>query len=326
MNMRVTAAALAVLATSVSALADIKIDDHFTVSGYAVASYKYVDASPGGSSHDTNVDTALLGTSFDFKPVSGKVSAAFFNGGFGPTGANELTLLDAYVTVQMADGFSATAGNFLSYMGYESFYPVNMDQITFANGDFLAPIPGYHTGARIDYAGATSSAGFAILDSVYSPKGPIRGDGEIKHNAGFEYFYSYTGIKDLTLWAGIAYDTAGGFQGKQSVTMLDFWASYKVSDKVRVAAEYANKDGGPGAKGYNWLTFLNYSITEKTSCAFRISGEKVTGGPGFTKYTICPAYAITPNVTVRAEYSHQNYTNFTTDSSNYFGVQAVFKL
>jgi len=300
MNMRVTAAALAVLATSVSALADIKIDDHFTVSGYAVASYKYVDASPGGSSHDTNVDTALLGTSFDFKPVSGKVSAAFFNGGFGPTGANELTLLDAYVTVQMADGFSATAGNFLSYMGYESFYPVNMDQITFANGDFLAPIPGYHTGARIDYAGATSSAGFAILDSVYSPKGPIRGDGEIKHNAGFEYFYSYTGI--------------------------NFWASYKVSDKVRVAAEYANKDGGPGAKGYNWLTFLNYSITEKTSCAFRISGEKVTGGPGFTKYTICPAYAITPNVTVRAEYSHQNYTNFTTDSSNYFGVQAVFKL
>ena len=321
MNMRIKAAALGCLAASASVFAEVKLNDNFSVNGYAAASYKYLDVKPGGSSNSTDLDTALLGSTFSFKPVTGAVSVLYTHNGY-----DEVALLDAYVTYKSVDGFSFTAGNFLSYMGYESFYPTNMDQITFANGDFLAPIPGYHTGVRADYAGETSNAGFAIVDSVYSPYSAVRGDGEIRHNAGFEYFYSYTGIKDVTLWAGVAYDTAGGFQGSQSVIMFDFWASYKVSDKVRVAAEYANKNGGPGAKGYNWLAFLNYSINEKVSCAFRVSGEKLTsGGPGFTKYTICPAYTITKNVLVRAEYSHQNYTNAGSDSANYFGVQTVFR-
>lgn len=322
MNMRITTAALAFLAVSGSAMAEVKLNENFAVSGYAAASYKYNDVKPGGSDHSTDIDSALLGSTFNFEPVTGSVSVLYRNG----VSPNEVALLDAYLTYKMVDGYSVTVGKFLSYMGYESFYPTNMDQISWANGDFLAPIPGFHTGARIDYAGETSSAGLAIVDSVYSPHGAIKGDGEIKHNAGFEYFYSYTGVKNLTLWAGAAYDTAGGFQGKTSTTLLDFWASYKVSDTVRVAAEYAHKNGGLGDTGYNWLTFLNYSINEKVSCSFRISGEKLNdGGPSFTKYTFSPGYAITKNISVRAEYSSIDYKNAGADSANFFGVQTIFK-
>ncbi len=335
MNIRTTTAALALLAASLSAMAEIKVNDNFSVNGYATASYWHRSESPGTSFNDTNLDKALLGGTFTFQPVTANVSVLYRN---LPTGApNSVALLDAYLTYKAADGLSFTAGNFLSYMGYEAFHPISMDQITYANGDFLAPIPGYHTGVRIDYSGATSSTGFAVVDSVYSPNGPIRGDGEIKHNAGFEYFYSYTGIKDVTLWAGAVYDTAGGYRRNQAVTMFDFWASYKASDKIRVAAEFAHKNGGDSNTGYNWLAFLDYSINEKVSCAFRISGESVdsytiAGTPavlvpsmGFTKYTICPAYAITKNISVRAEYSHYNYTNYTLDSANEFRVQTVFK-
>ena len=85
--------------------------------------------------------------------------------------------------------------------------------------------------------------------------------------------------------------------------------------------------GGTGAKGYNWLAFYDYSFTDKVSTAFRISGEKMTsGGPSFTKYTVCPALAITANLTVRAEYSYTSYSSYKpTSSTNFFGVQALYK-
>ena len=170
MNTYIKAAALAILAASISAKADVKLNDNFSVNGYAVASYKYLDVKPGGSDNSTDIDSALLGTTFEFKPVTGSVSVLYRHG----VSPDEVALLDANLTYKMVDGYSVTAGKFLSYMGYESFYPTNMDEITFANGDFLAPIPGFHTGARIDYAGQTSSAGLAIVDSVYSPLGPRR--------------------------------------------------------------------------------------------------------------------------------------------------------
>ena len=49
------------------------------------------------------------------------------------------------------------------------------------------------------------------------------------------------------------------------------------------------------------------------------------GGPGFTKYTICPAYAVTDHLTVRAEYSYYSYTNYSTKKASFFGVQGIFK-
>ena len=331
MNMRVKAAAFAFLAASVSAMADIKLNDNISLNGYAVGSYQLTSPSPGASSDTFQVDTALLGSTFTFKPVTGAVSVLYT-----PNTANEVTLLDANVTYDAGGGVSFTGGKFLSYLGYESFYPINMDQISYANGQFLGPIPGYHSGLRLDYSDAANSAGIAVLDSVYSPYNATKGDGELKNNQGFEAFYSYKGIKDVVLWAGLAYDTKGGFQPHDVLT-LDFWASYQIDKAARIAAEYANKDGGPGAKGYNWLAFLDYSFNDKASCAFRVSGENMSdGGPSFTKYTICPGYALTANLTVRAEYSYTKYSGYSTvdnttettinhDSASFFGVQAVFK-
>ncbi len=340
--------AAAILTLAATAFADIKINDNITFSGYAVGGYmnykaqgydavdSLFDASkpiPGGS----NSNDVLTKFTLNYKPVTGVISLNYFPN--LPT--SELTVLDAYVTYDAGSGSSFTLGKFLSYLGYESFYPASMDQISYANGDFLAPIPGYHTGARYDYADKVQAFGVAVVDSVYSPYGGTRGDGEWQHNGGLEVFYSYTGITDVTLWAGLAYDTKGGFQ-PHSVTTLDFWASYNITKAARVAAEYVNKDGGNGNKGYNWITFLDYSFTDKVSCAFRISGEKLSdysvaeddgedgtvlvnvSGPSFTKYTISPAIALTPNLKLRAEYSYYSYSDYITSKANFYGVQVVF--
>ncbi len=336
MNLRSKIAAAVALASTLTAFADIKVNDNLTISGYAAGAYmnykannatsidSLFDASkgvPGGG--DSN--DVLTKFTMQFKPVTGVISLNYFpNVG----GNSEFTVLDAYATFDAGQGVTVTAGKFLSYLGYESFYPANMDQISYADGDFLAPIPGYHTGVKLDYAEKTYGAGVAVLDSVYSPFGPTRGDGELKHNAGFEGYVTYTGVPNLTLWGGFAYDTKGqkAFNQTHEVTTLDFWASYQLTKEARVAAEFVSKDGGPAAKGTNWITFLNYTFTDKVSSTFRISGEEMSdGGPRFTKYTISPAYTINANFLVRAEYSYYSYSKYSSSSANFFGVQAIFK-
>ncbi len=325
--------ATALLTLTAAAHADVKLNDTVTLSGYAVGAYMNYKAS-GATSVDSLFDASkpipgggdsndvLTKFTFNLKPVTGVISLNYFpNVG----GNSEFTVLDAYATYDAGGGVTVTAGKFLSYLGYESFYPASMDQISYADGDFLAPIPGYHSGVKIDYADKVQGVGVAVVDSVYSPFGGTRGDGELKHNAGLEAYYTYTGITDVTLWAGLAYDAKGGFE-THAVTTLDFWASYQATKALRLAAEFVSKDGGVGAKGTNWIVFANYTSSDKVSTTFRVSGEEMSsGGPKFTKYTVCPAYALTSSLTVRAEYSYYSYSNYWTDSASFFGVQGVFK-
>ena len=323
------------VAVALPAFADIKINDNLTISGYAVGAYEHISPDPGkdsdslfnGAKDTPSADALKTNLAFNFKPVTANVSLFYIPN--IPTGAmkNEFTVLDAYVTYDAGGGFSVTGGKFLSYLGYEAFDPVNMTQITYApvTVGTLGAIPAYHTGARLDYGDKDVSYGVALLDSVYSPYGIDKGDGELLHNAGFEGYVKYTGAKDLTLWGGFAFDTKGNFQPEKVLT-LDFWAEYKASKDVTLAAEYCNKDGGKFSKGWTWLTYLNYAMTDKAALVFRVGGEKLGGktlGADFTQWTIGPSYAVTSNLTVRAEYSYYDYKGGA--SKSILGLQGVFK-
>ena len=101
---------------------------------------------------------------------------------------------------------------------------------------------------------ALQEAGIALVDSVYSGPNYLKGDGELKHNAGYEGYITYKGIKDLTLWAGFAYDSEGNvIHKKDSILTFDFWAEFALSKDAKLAFEYATKDGGKGDTGTNWL-------------------------------------------------------------------------
>lgn len=326
-NIRTTLATLAALAASTAAFAEIKINDNLSTSGYVVGSYQYTDTNSGPSSDRFDLDSAKLLFSYNLKPVTGTVS--FYH---SPGAPENLALLDAYVTYDVGSGFSVTGGKFLSYLGYEAFDIPNMTQISYANGA-LGIIPGYHDGVRLDYSDAANSFGIALLDSVYSGSNYLKGDGELKNNAGFEAYYSYKGVKDLTLWAGLAYEgKKGPVNSSHDILSLDFWASYQINKETVVAAEYAHKDGGISDKGYNWLALLGYTFTDKISGIARISGEKVDTSYGqssytlveYVKYTVCPTYTVTSNLSVRAEYSYTDYAHSSL-KGHFVGVQAIFK-
>ena len=337
-------AVVSLLALASSASADVKVNDNFSVSGYAAGSYRYFNEA---KTDKFDLDAAKINFLTNFSPVSG-VASIYYT---GAQPGDDLTLLDAYVSYDLGDGTTITGGKFLSWLGFEAFDIPNMYQITYANGDFLAAIPAYHSGVKFNFSDKTWSGGVAVLDSIY---GGFEGDGELRGNAGYEAYLSFTGVEGLTLWGGVAYQTEGAispsfvpanptlaprFIGSQEEAfVLDFWASYQINKDILVAAEYVTKDSYY-ADGYNWLAFLNYSFDEKTSMAFRVSGEELDAnaplqdGPSFIKYTIAPAIKVTDNLTVRLEVSHYRYdddvtvtrtSNFTSKDT-FIGVQGVFK-
>lgn len=203
MNNRYKLATALTLATSLTSFADVKVNDSLTVSGYAAGSYRTTDPDPGPATDKFDLDAVKTLFQTNFKPVTGVISLYY-----QPGAPSDVTVLDAYATVDVGGGSTITAGKFLSYLGYEAFDLVNMTQISYANGDFLGPIPGYHSGVKWDYADKETGFGLALVDSVYSGH-DLKGDGELKHNAGFEGYFVYKGIPDVTIWTGFAYDTKG---------------------------------------------------------------------------------------------------------------------
>lgn len=332
--------AASALTLAATAYADVKLNDNFSISGYAAASYEYskwkgakaTDSLFDGTKDTPSADAVKAALTANFKPVTGVISLYYVPN--LPT--NELTVLDAYVTYDVGNGTTITGGKFLSWMGYEAFDTPNMAQITYGapTVGYLGAIPAYHSGVKMEYGDKEQGAGFAVVDSVYSPNGFAKGDGELKHNGGFEAYYTYKAIQDFTFWAGAVYDTAGGFQ-PHSVWMIDIWAQYQASKEITLAAEVTDKNGGQWAKGWDWLLYLNYASTDKLSTVFRISGEQLSGDTkiaakaapsprsNYIQYTIGPSAKITDNLTVRAEVSFYNYKD--TADKTFFGVQGIFK-
>lgn len=313
-----TVGALA-LSLAGQAMAEIKLNDTFSVSGYVAGSYQYNKVKSAIATDRFDVDSSQLLFKYSSAPVTG-VASVFYVPNQAP---DEATLLDAYATYDAGNGVTVTGGKFLSYLGYESFFVVNNPTISFANGG-IGVIPGYHSGVKVDYSNKDWGYGGAILDSVYGATA-LKGDGELKKGQGYEAYVTYKGVSDLTIFGGLAFDNQSAVSGKD-IFSYNVWASYKVDAKTTVAAEYAQRDGGRRTdKGYNYLFLANYQATDKINYAFRFSGEddKDAGGD-YMKYTFAPGIALTKDLTVRAEYSLTDGRG-SAANSNFFGVQAYLK-
>lgn len=322
MNTRIPFAGAALLCATLSAFADVKVNDNISINGYAVGSYAWIDPDGGkktesvidsGSNNLDSVKVGVLGTSGQ---ISGYASLLYI-----PNAANEAGLLDAYATFDAGGGFKVTGGKFLSYLGYEAFDPINMNQLTY--GSTIFAIPAYHTGARLDYSSKTFSAGVAAVDSVFSGrKGFFEGDREYSDDVGFEAQVTYTGIEKLTVFAGIAYEDSDADSANptgEKVKIFDLWASYAVNDKLTIAGEFDTQDN----VGDGWLAFASYKFTPQVTVAARISGANYEDARGDElKYTIAPTVTINSNFAVRAEISKVD-ADF--GDATFFGIQGVFK-
>ena len=313
--------AASLLGFAAASHADVKVNDVFSVNGYAVGSVSTTDVD-GADSIDTyfenkggpaipNADAVKLGI------LAAKGSwSAYGSLLFLPGAGKEAGMLDAYVTYDTGMGLKISGGKFLSYLGYEAFDPINMAQLTY--GYTIFAVPAYHTGAKFDYATKTFSIGVSVVDSIYGgANGFFEGDREYSDDIGFEVAATYTGIDKLTVFAAIASENT--YKAANSLFIFDLWASYALSDKVTIAAEYDTQNDYMSG----WLTFLSYKFSDHFSTAFRISGVSWDASGSDTKYTIAPTYTINNNLFLRAEYSLGQ--GDVQGDYNYIGAQIGFK-
>ena len=296
----ITAAFLAAASTIAASAADAPAPA-VTFDGYAVVTAATTNTTPSTSTLDLNA--AKFGATGKFGAVTGYASV-YYNG-------TTTDLLDAYASVDAGSGFTVTVGKFLSYMGYEAFDVPNMAQISYANTQ-LAPIPAYHTGIKLDYSGATSGAGIAVVDSLYGAS-LYKGDGDLK-KPGLEAYYTYKGIKDTTIWFGVADEVS------TKKAFYDLWVSYSINKTDSLGAEVIKIE----SEGVLWLLAYTKGLTPKVSLTSRISGDSPTGGSSNLKYTLAPSYTVNDHFLVRAEVSYVSSFG-TTPAATTFAAQSIFK-
>jgi hypothetical protein len=308
------------LALGATAFADVKVNENISINGYAIGAITNTDVD-GGENIDTYLESkgspAIVNADavkFGVLGTAGQLSA-YGSILYLPGAANEAGLLDAYATYNTGTGLKITGGKFLSYLGFEAFDAVNMTQLTY--GSTIFAVPAYHTGAKVDFSGKTFSVGVAAVDSIYSgPRGFFEGDREYGDDMGFEAMFSYTGIQNLTVFAGVALEDTYG--AADDLFIFDLWLSYAVNDNLTLSAEYDTQNDYMNG----WLGQVGYKFSDKFSTIFRISGVEWDAGGSDSKYTVAPTYALNANFALRAEFSIGEG-----DSGDYtfVGGQIVFK-
>ena len=298
------AVAFLAAASSIAASAADAPAPAVTFSGYAVVTGSISKDSGAASVSDLDLTAAKFGVNAKLASNVSAYASLYYNG-------TDADLLDAYVTFDAGSGLTITAGNFLSYMGYEAFDAVNMTQISYANGGLLGgPVPAYHTGVKVDYTAGVHGIGAAVVDSIYGPT-LFNGDGDYT-TKGLEAYYTYKGIKDTQIWLGGLQDNDNGG------AVYDLWVSYALSKTDSIGAEYLVKESDAYTK----------AVDSKISVTARLSGESSdVQDAKFVKYTLSPAYAFTDKFTVRAEVSYTDYSGAgaTTTGSTFYAIQSLFK-
>ena len=321
MNTRFKLVAALSLAASLTAVADVKVNENFSINGYAVGSWTTTDPDVGTRNETFfkngtlfgNTDAVKLGLLGKSGPVSGYGSILYLPAA-GST--NEAGLLDAYATFDAGGGLTFTGGKYLSYLGYEAFDAHNMAQLTY--GYTIFAVPAYHSGVKLDYSTKAFSTGVSVSDSIFGgSKGFFEGDREFSDDLGVEAYFKLTSIDKLEIFAGIAHEDT--HRAANKLFIFDLWASYKVSDAVTIAGEFDVQDD----VGKGWLAFLNYSVSKEFSTAFRVSGFKADAGGNDTKWTVAPTWTVSPNLALRAELSVADGDVY--GKYNFYGVQAVLK-
>jgi hypothetical protein len=315
---KLTGLTASVVAFASTASAEVKINENLSLDGYAIGSYLVTEGTASGN--DTFLDSgsrlfdsvkvALNGTYGDF---TGKASVLVQS--VRGTSNEQGGLLDAYLTYTAGD-FALTGGKFNSWLGYESFDSPNNAFISYGLSGYTA---NYTTGAKAEYLGETLSAGISVRDSALTGPGFYQGDGDFSDELGYEAYVLFTGVENLTLFAGAAYEDTDG--AVSEFTTYNVWGSYAFTEAFSLVAEYAGTDD---AVEDSWLLQGTYVVSDAVSVSGRVTGnENAAGTEGFG-YGIASTYTFTENFYLKGEVTKTDFDNGSGDVFTY-AVQGLFK-
>lgn len=282
-----------------SANAEIVLTEDLSVSGYIDAAV--VDE---GGVQDTSSNVAEFELGFSFTPAESPWSAvaelSFNNNdkvdlgtyvdadnsgdqtaGDTFTADNNAKFEKVMITYAYSDALSFTAGNMLTYQGFEAADATGLYQFSYQGiGGKAVYSALYAPGASVDYVTDSYELGWWI------------GGYEDNAEASYEYYSAYTGIENLTVKFIYADDP--------DYETYNTWASYDYGDFTFVA-EYTNTDHDENGETEVYMALAYYSFGD-AGLTLRYSGGE-DKGVDFDRFTISPSYAFSDNVFGLVEYS-----------------------
>jgi hypothetical protein len=318
-------AAFAVLAASASA--EVKLNENFSVDGYAIGSGVITEGTAAQNHQLVNssrlYDSFKVAANGTFESFTSKVSVYGLKSDVNGT-ASDVGLLDAYVTYTTGN-FAITGGKFLSALGYESFDSPSNDFISYSSATYSAP---YATGAKIEYTEAKQyTVGLAVRDSQFDStngnaanvpaKSFFEGDGSFSNDVGYEAYFLYTGIEKLKVFVGQGYQQVNFQDGSddRSFNTSNAWVSYDLTNKLTLVAEYGSIED---TVDYSWNVIASYAFTADFSGAVRVTGSEGVQGTNDTfGYGVASTYVLHKNFSLKAEVTKtENNTQVTANGSD----------
>jgi hypothetical protein len=304
-----------------SANAEIVLTEDLSVSGYIDVAV--VDgADDEKKTTNTNSSVAEFELGFAFTPAESKWSAvaelSFDNNrtvnniefddknSDGIIDEGELTAEDnnakfekVMVTYAYSDALSFTAGNMLTYQGFEAADATGLYQFSYQGiGGNPVYSAAYAPGASVDYVTDSYELGWWI------------GGYEGEADASYEYYAAYTGVENLTV--KFIYADDPGYE------TYNTWASYDYGD-FTFAAEYTSTDNEDTEDDLEVFMALVYYAYGDAGLTLRYSSGEYSDddfeGDDFTRFTVSPSYAFSDNVFGLVEYSVDDIKGDGTDTS-----------
>ena len=139
MNKLLKVSVASALFSATTLFGQIEINDNLSVTGFLDMSIAQSDSDQLGDDTAYNLDQDELDFLFDFDEITGQVDLNYL----GNNDTGEFDLEQAFITYDLGEGSSLTAGKFLSYHGWETAEPTGLYQYSYGY-DLNATIPGSH--------------------------------------------------------------------------------------------------------------------------------------------------------------------------------------
>ena len=286
------------------------------VLGDSLSAYGYIDMAltDGDGSGTTTTSVAEFELGFSFAPAESPFSAVA-ELSFGSADVEWETVT---ITYAASDALSFTAGNILTYQGFEAYDATGLYQFSYSGPDGNSLYSAtYAVGASADYSGSVFDLGFWVGDTDADPD-----TGDLSGDMSYEYYVSYNGIENLSLNLILAddpgYDTT------------NIWASYDFGD-FTFAVEYIENDfvannGEMSYAGievanvaeYDAMMFMLYKAFGDAGLTLRYTEGSVTVGGvegDYDKFTVSPSYAFSDNVFGLVEFSTEDLEGLDQDTA-----------
>jgi hypothetical protein len=321
----------ALAAASSLATAEIKINEFLSFAGFVDMSYSHTDIDGAGSDNSFGLDQVEIDWLFSFDKVTARVD-------LDNAGNDDTNIEQAFVTYDLGNGRSVTAGRYESALGLEAKEPTGLYQYSTAYDLGGADIddgglggvdilPQYGQGVKLTQVSGDNTYSLSIQDESFENDGGRLGGDNQSDDGGEDSSYSIEAAASLAVGDGMTLFLGGAYEDSDTDDNNTYVINAHLSGgsgALTWGAEvnYGDAEGGfsngLGRDGVDAtdeqvtqaLVMANYAYSDCCSVTGRISysDHEATDAGGdidadFLKYTLAHNYAVTDNLAVITEVS-----------------------